>query len=55
MGEPGVGKIAIIEGLALRILSSSIPEKLWGKKVIDTLFYSYMLHSESRTNYSLIH
>ncbi|MED6153228.1 hypothetical protein PIB30_099730, partial [Stylosanthes scabra] len=34
VGEPGVGKTAIIEGLAHRILSGSVPQKLKGKKVI---------------------
>ncbi|XP_054797496.1 ATP-dependent Clp protease ATP-binding subunit ClpA homolog, chloroplastic-like [Prosopis cineraria] len=34
VGEPGVGKTATIDGLAQRILSGSVPEKLKGKKVI---------------------
>lgn len=33
VGEPGVGKTSIIQGLAQRILSGSVPEKLKGKKV----------------------
>jgi ATP-dependent Clp protease ATP-binding subunit ClpB len=33
VGEPGVGKTSIIEGLAQRILSGYVPEKLKGKKV----------------------
>lgn len=33
VGEQGVGKTSIIEGLAQRILSGSVPEKLKGKKV----------------------
>jgi len=33
IGEPGVGKTAIAEGLALRIVSGSIPEVLKDKKV----------------------
>jgi ATP-dependent Clp protease ATP-binding subunit ClpA len=33
IGEPGVGKTAIAEGLALKISSGDIPEKLKGKEV----------------------
>lgn len=34
IGEPGVGKTAIVEGLAQRIISGDIPETLKDKKVI---------------------
>ncbi len=34
IGEPGVGKTAIAEGLAQRILSSDVPESLQGRKLI---------------------
>ena len=34
IGEPGVGKTAVAEGLALRIISGDIPEGLKGKSVI---------------------
>ncbi len=34
IGEPGVGKTAIVEGLARRIVEGDIPEGLKGKKVI---------------------
>jgi ATP-dependent Clp protease ATP-binding subunit ClpB len=34
MGDPGVGKTAIVEGLAGRIVSGDIPETLKGKKVL---------------------
>ncbi len=35
IGEPGVGKTAIAEGLAGRIVSGDVPEGLKGKKVIS--------------------
>src|SRR3712207_552775 len=34
IGEPGVGKTAIVEGLAQRIISEDIPEVLKGKRVL---------------------
>jgi ATP-dependent Clp protease ATP-binding subunit ClpB len=34
IGEPGVGKTAIAEGLAVRIIKNDVPETLKGKKLI---------------------
>lgn len=34
VGEPGTGKTAIAEGLALRIVSGNVPETLAGKRVV---------------------
>jgi ATP-dependent Clp protease ATP-binding subunit ClpB len=35
IGEPGVGKTAIIEGLAQRIVNNEIPEGLRGKRILS--------------------
>ena len=34
IGEPGVGKTAIVEGLALRVVNGDVPEALKGKRVM---------------------
>ena len=35
IGEPGVGKTAIAEGLALKIVSGEVPETLSGKRIVS--------------------
>ena len=35
IGEPGVGKTAIVEGLAQRIVSGDVPETLKGKRLVS--------------------
>lgn len=35
VGEPGVGKSAIVEGIALRIAGGAVPEQMLGKRIIS--------------------
>ncbi len=35
IGEPGVGKTAVAEGLALKIISGDVPEPLKGKRIVS--------------------
>jgi ATP-dependent Clp protease ATP-binding subunit ClpC len=48
IGEPGVGKTAIVEGLAQRILHEEVPEVLQGKRVIELNINSLVAGSKYR-------
>jgi len=48
IGEPGVGKTAIIEGLAQRILHEEVPEVLQGKRLIELNINSLVAGSKYR-------
>ncbi|MCW4017171.1 MAG: AAA family ATPase [Candidatus Bathyarchaeota archaeon] len=48
IGEPGVGKTAIVEGLAQRILLERVPEVLQGKRMIELNVNSLVAGSKYR-------
>jgi ATP-dependent Clp protease ATP-binding subunit ClpC len=48
IGEPGVGKTAIVEGLAQRILHEEVPEVLQGKRVVELNINSMVAGSKYR-------
>src|SRR3954469_14908479 len=48
IGEPGVGKTAIVEGLAQRIVSGDIPESLRDRKVISLDIGALLAGSKDR-------
>ena len=51
IGEPGVGKTAIAEGLALRIASSRVPEALRGKRVVSLDMSSLLAGTKYRGDF----
>lgn len=48
IGEPGVGKTAIVEGLAQRILNDDVPEVLQNKRVVELNINSLVAGSKYR-------
>ena len=48
VGEPGVGKTAIVEGLAYRMTTGDIPEVLKGKRIIGLSLMSLMAGATKR-------
>ena len=48
IGEPGVGKTAIVEGLAQRIMHEEVPEVLQGKRLIELNINSLVAGSKYR-------
>jgi ATP-dependent Clp protease ATP-binding subunit ClpB len=48
IGEPGVGKTAIVEGLALRIVANDVPEGLKGKRLLSLDLASMVAGSKYR-------
>jgi len=48
IGEPGVGKTAIIEGLAQRIVAGEVPEGLRGKRLVELNINSMVAGSKYR-------
>ncbi|MBQ8555119.1 MAG: ATP-dependent Clp protease ATP-binding subunit, partial [Clostridia bacterium] len=48
IGEPGVGKSAVVEGLAQRIVSGNVPDMLMGKRVVSLDIGSMVAGSKYR-------
>jgi ATP-dependent Clp protease ATP-binding subunit ClpC len=48
IGEPGVGKTAIVEGLAQRVVNEDVPEVLLGKRVVEINVNSIVAGSKYR-------
>ena len=51
VGEPGVGKTAIVEGLAERIEQKKVPEQLFNKRVVSLDLTSLMAGAKYRGDF----
>ncbi len=51
IGEPGVGKTAIIEGLAIRIIKKDVPEKLKNKEIFSLDIASLLAGAKYRGDF----
>ena len=51
IGEPGVGKTAVVEGLAQKIVSGDVPEILKGKRVVTVDISSMVAGSKYRGDF----
>jgi ATP-dependent Clp protease ATP-binding subunit ClpB len=51
IGEPGVGKTAILEGLAIRIAHDDVPEKLKGKEIFSLDLASILAGAKFRGDF----
>ena len=47
VGEPGVGKTAIVEGLAQRIVSGLVPDSVRDKRVVVLDIPTVLLHQSA--------